>query len=471
MMTHSIRKVAQVAVLTALGLFIPAPRAMAESLAEALAAAYDYSGLLDQNRALLRAADEDVATSLSALRPVIDFVTSLSRSFNRTRINSFTANDDTLTLGTVSLTASLLLYDNGSSRFTTQAAEEIVLATRNALLSVEQQVLLRAVVAYMNVIQAIEFVDLRQNNLRVLEQEFQAARDRFEVGEVTRTDVALAEARVAEARSNLATARGDLVNAEQEYIAAVGQQPGQLEPPPPLPTLPETIDAIQEIARRRHPEILQAQHEVASNELAVLARQADLGPTVSLQGDLSYSESTGNERETEDASISLTMNQRLYQGGALASGLRRAMATRDAARANLFVTTDNIEEDAANALIGFRVAQANIAATDERIAAATVAFEGTREEATLGARTTLDVLQTEDDLLDARAARIAAQTELYIAAYEILAAQGALTAQDLGLNVQIYDPAAYYNQVKTAPAFLSDQGQRLDRVLRALNRD
>jgi outer membrane protein len=132
---------------------------------------------------------------------------------------------------------------------------------------------------------------------------------------------------------------------------------------------------------------------------------------------------------------------------------------------------DVIAQGVSTTMVRFRVAQANIQATDRQIRAAEVAFRGVREEAALGARTTLDVLDAEQQLLDARAARIAAQAELYIAAYQILAAQGALTAENLGLGVQIYDPTAYYNQVKNAPAYLSEQGRQLDRVLKSLGKE
>ena len=147
------------------------------------------------------------------------------------------------------------------------------------------------------------------------------------------------------------------------------------------------------------------------------------------------------------------------------------MAQRDAARSALLNVQEAIAQAAAAALVRFEVAQATIEANDRRIAAAQVAFNGVREEASLGARTTLDVLDAEQELLDAQAARIAAQSELYVAAYQILAAQGLLTASNLKLPVQIYDAEAYFNQVKTAPAFRSQQGQQLDRVLRKIAKD
>jgi len=446
--------------------------ALAENLADALVGAYEYSRLLDQNRALLRAADEDVAIAVSALRPILDFVANVSRSLNeRTTTGGVVVSDSHLTSSTLALQASMLLYDNGVSRLNVQAAQELVLATRAALLDIEQQVLLRAVQAYMNVIDATETVELRENNVRVLGEELRASQDRFEVGEVTRTDVALSESALAEARANLATAQGILVNARQEYLTVVGREPGNLQAPPPLPARPESIDAGKSIALRNHPSVQQAQFQVAASELTVMATERSLGPNIRLIGEVSITRSHDELSDGDGASIGLSYNQPLYQGGRLAAVIRQAMAQRDAQRANLLQVRDIIAQSMATALIRFRVAQATLQATDNRIEAADVAFRGVREEAALGARTTIDVLTSEQNLLDAQAAKISAQTELQIAAYSILAAQGALTAENLNLGVQIYDPEAYFNQVQNAPAYLSRQGQQLDRVLRAMGRD
>ena len=457
-------------VLLAVAVAVAPVQAAAENLADALVGAYQTSGLLDQNRALLRAADEDVAIAVAALRPVLDYVISTGRSLTQTRTAAGVIDSNTTTL-TVALSASWLLWDNGRSQLSRQAAEETVLATRAALQSIEQQVLLRAVEAYMSLIREGEFVTLRENNVRVLTQELRAAQDRFDLGEVTRTDVALAEARLAEARSNLATAQGNFVNAQQEYLAAVGRNVSRVAPPPRLPARPASIEAIKAVALRTHPDIRQAQHQAAAADLAVMATEAGMGPSVRLSADLSATESDNNVADRDAASLSLNLSQRLYQGGALAAGLRKSMAQRDAARAALLNVQEAIAQQAAAALIRFQVAQATIEASDRRIAAAQVAFRGVREEASLGARTTLDVLDAEQELLDAQAARIAAQSELYVAAYQILAAQGLLTASNLRLPVQVYDPEAYFNQVRTAPAFRSEQGQKLDRVLRSLGKE
>ncbi|MBC6408364.1 MAG: TolC family outer membrane protein [Rhodobacteraceae bacterium] len=437
----------------------------AQNLADALVGAYNTSDLMEQNRALLRAADEDVAIALSALRPILNWTGSVGRQYT----NSITGSSNPVNLG---LTASLLIYDGGASRLGIARTKETVLATRQALISVEQSILLRAVSAYFGVIEATETVDLRQNNVRVLAEELRAAEDRFEVGEVTRTDVAQAESRLAEARSLLATAQGDFVAAQEEYLSAVGSRPGQLTSPPSLPKPPASIDSAKAIAVRNHPDVRQAQHQVAANDIAVEEARSGWLPTVDLSASASWSEDLADDDpEGRSAAISLNYTQPIYQGGRIAATVRRAMATRNSARANLLTVTEDIEQQAANALIVLRSAEASLAATMTRIEAARVAFEGVREEATLGARTTLDVLDAEQELLDAQAARISAEADRAIAAYVLVSAQGLLTAENLRLAVTLYDPTAYYNSVKNAPAYYSQQGRDLDRVLRAIGKD
>ncbi|MEM9552426.1 MAG: TolC family outer membrane protein, partial [Pseudomonadota bacterium] len=439
--------------------------ASAQNLADALVGAYNTSGLLEQNRALLRAADEDVGIALSLLRPIVSWTASAARTYNDN------LNPSTSTPVDVGLSASLLIYDGGASRLGIARAKETVLSTRQALISVEQQILLRGVAAYFGVIEQTEIVDLRRNNVRVLSEELRAAQDRFEVGEVTRTDVAQAESRVAEARSLLATAQGDLIDAQEEYFAAVGSRPGRLSPPPGLPGAPASIDAAKAVAVTTHPDIREAQHLVAVNEIRVEEERAELRPVVNLNGSVGYREDLDQEDDRENASVSLNLSQPIYAGGRIAAEIRRALANRDAARSNLLNVSEDVQQDAANAFVALQAAEASLRATQTRIEAARVAFEGVREEATLGARTTLDVLDAEQELLDAEAARISDEATRAIAAYGLLSSQGLLTAERLRLAVTIYDPTAYYNQVKNAPALQSRQGRDLDRVLRAIGKE
>lgn len=443
-------------------------QARAETLADTLVSAYKNSGLLEQNRALLRAADEDVAQIVSELRPILNWSAEMTSSFGRTQSGGFPERSISSDDFTVGLSLDLLLYDFGRTNLRVQAAKETVLATRETLRSIEQQVLLRAVTAYMNVRRTSELVSVRKNNLSLLREEFRAAQDRFEVGEVTRTDVALAEAQLASARSGLASAQGDLNQAIEEFRRAVGRAPGKLRTPNRLPQLSGDVGAAKGIALRNHPDMLKAQFEVAAADLTVTAAEAAMKPTVNLTTRLSAGEELGGSDFDRQGSVGVSVSGPVYQGGRLSSAVRQAVAQSDARRGALHTASLEVARDVGNAYARLRAARASRLAGQEQVRAARVAFQGVSEEARLGARTTLDVLDAEQDLLDAQAGLIASETDLFIAAYEVLATIGQLTVKDLRLSVKTYDPAAYYDLVKDAPVPLSPQGKKLDRVLRAL---
>ena len=429
--------------------------AMAETLGDTLVAAYRHSALLDQNRAVLRAADEDVATAMAALRPVIDW----ALRHNFTDFNG--AEATTTTLG---LTASMTLYDFGRSQAAIDMAKETVMSTRYALLAVEQDILLRAVQAFMDVRESSEQVELQQNSVRLLEQELQAAEDRFEVGEITVTDVAQANAQLAASRAALSAAQGDLEIARESYAAATGARPKGLSAAPPLPKRPASQEAARKAAQKNHPSILQASREVAASELAVLAAAAERNPTFSGTASAQI-----DKEDDKQLAVGVELSQRIYSGGRLSAQHRKAMANRDAARSALLNTSRAVNEAVGNAWANIDVARAQIGSMDEQIAAAQQAYDGVREEATLGARTTLDVLDAEQSLLEARADKITAEANLQLAHYQLLAAMGVLTVKDLQLGIPTYDPSAYYNAVRDAP-YTSRQGESLDRVMRALNK-
>ena len=466
------RMMAQTILVSVVAFSVTAPGARAETLADALVSAYKTSGLLDQNRALLRAADEDVALAAAALKPVIGWTASITQSIGRARSATFPTISDTDALNASgSLMAEQLLYDFGASAFGTEAAKETVLATRETLVSIEQDVLLRAVEAYMGVIEAAEFVDLRQNNLRLLGQELRAAQNRFEVGEVTRTDVALAEAQLANAQSGLATAKGNFLIAVEEFRSIIGRPPGSLTPPPQLPDIASDLETAKALAVRRHPALRAVQHRVSAAELQIRRAEANTKPTVNLQGAISANEALDSNAFNTSASLGINAGGTIYAGGAQPASIRRAQALRDSERGNLHVVRRNIEQNVGNAYARLASARATLAASDGQVRAARIAFRGVREEATLGARTTLDVLDAEQALLDAEATRISAQSQLYVASYAVLSSVGQLTARALGLPVQLYDPAEYYNLVKDGPSKRSKQGAQLDRVLQRLQKN
>lgn len=446
--------------------------AQAETLADALISAYRSSHLIDQNQAVLRASDEDVAIAVAALRPVVAFV----GNWNNTWANANPKNrphvSTTDTLGlSVALSAEMTLFDFGRNRLAIDMAEQSVLATRQALVNVEQQVLLAAVDAFVNVRLNQEIVGLRQSNVRLIGQELRAAQDRFEVGEITRTDVAIAEAELAAARAALATAEGNLMIARESYKAAVGHYPGNLSALPKAPAIPKSLDEARDVAIKTHPLIRQSQHLVTVSDRAVALTEANMKPSIGIGASLShsYTDSEGflNDGTKNNAQLGLSFNQTLYAGGRLSALFRKAVAQKEAQRAALRGTVVGVEQNIGNAWARFAVFIASIEATNRQITAAQEAFDGVREEANLGARTTLDVLDAEQDLLDARTARLQADAGRYVAVYQILSSMGLLTVDHLQLGIPTYDPKAYYNAVRNAPA-TSSRGRKLDDIMKKI---
>ena len=441
----------------------------AGSLQQTLVDAYNNKGLLTQNRSLLRAADEDVALAASALKPVLSWTSSLQRQFgyrNTAPLN--TTSGISTNSANLDVTAALTIYDGGQNKLAIDAAKEAVLSTRQSLILVEQQVLFSAIEAFVKVRRDIEIVGLRENNMRVIKEELRAAQDRFDVGEITKTDVAFAEARLAASTSALAAAQANLVQAKESYKQAVGKVPGKLSAPKKAPNLPGKASDVKAKALRAHPELIALQHDIKQAELNVLRAEAGTGMTVKLSGSLGYSDSEGDNFSNSN-SFGVSATGPIYSGGRLSALVRQAKARRDAQRAGLYVTKAKIEQQAGSAFALLQMARASRAATDEQIRAAVVAFEGVREEAAVGARTTLDVLNAEQELLDAKADRVTSLTDEVIAGYRVLMSMGQLTADSLNLPVQKFDPAEYYNLMKSAPTKRSVQGSKLDRVLKALS--
>ncbi|MCV6595239.1 MAG: TolC family outer membrane protein [Silicimonas sp.] len=432
--------------------------AQAETLSDALANAYRTSGLIAQNRAVLRAADEDVAQAVAALRPVINYA--LSANYTDPSVS----DDFTVT---ATLSSSLLLYDFGRSQLGIDAAKETVLATRAGLMDIENTVLFNAVQAYLGVRRSEAFVGLRENNVRLLTQQLRATRDRFEVGEVTRTDVSLAEARLAAARSGLAAEQGGLAQAREAYKTIIGRYPGQLAPPPRSPKVPRTEAEAKSRARQINPQLKAVQHQVTAAEIGVMRATQSIYPSLNATGRFSV-----NDSGTDSTALGIELSGPIYQGGAIASAARQAKAVRDQVRAQLYSTGLTVEQEVGNAYASLAVAIASIDASDRQVKAAQLALEGVREELQLGARTTLEVLDQEQELLDAQTSRVSATVDRHIAVYQVLDAMGLLTAEYLGLNVPIYDPAAYYNAVKDGPTHgVSPEGKKLDKLFRAIGRN
>lgn len=442
----------------ALGFTLTAPSmAPAESLADALIAAYKTSNLLAQNQAVLRAADEDAGAAFARLLPVLRYTASkfITQTSAKPGVDVESESQ--------TLSASLLLYGGGAGRHAVSLAREAVLAARAGLINVEQQILLDAVSAYVDFGLKSEIVALRESNTRLITKQLRAAKDRFDVGEVTLTDVSLAEARLAAASAALAAAQGELLIARETYRTAIGSYPSTQSALPKMPELPKTIEEARAIAQTSHPAMTQAQSQLRIADLQVKIAKAGFGPSLSAQISQSI-----DEDDDETTLGSLQLSQTLYAGGGAASGLRKAFAQKEQAQSGMLITAQTVHENMGRAWAGLMVANASVRAGAAQVVAAQKAFDGVSEEANLGARTTLDVLNSEQELLSARAGKLEAEANRYIGAYRILAAMGQLTAEKLNLGIPTYDVEAYFNAVKNAPPIWvrsSKQGAALDRIL------
>ncbi|WP_068302911.1 TolC family protein [Pararhodobacter sp. CCB-MM2] len=446
-----------------IGMALPAS---GESLADALAAAYRNSNLLEQNRALLRAADEDVQQAVAALLPVVNFTATALSQLNAPLSNA------TLSVG---LSASMTLLDFGRGSRSVAATRETVMATRAGLVSVEQNVLLNAVTAYMTLYSDLQAVSLQRNNVTVITQQLRAARERFELGDSTRTDVALAEARLAASRSALALAQGNVAIDREVFNLAVGMYPSSLDSPPSLPRLPATLEAAQEVARQNHPSISQVQHQVAVADLLteIIQRQRYGTVTGSISAEHSRSRVQGlPDSDGSDIVARLGYSVPLYTGGAQSSAERQQVAQAQAQRSNLHQTMAIVRQSVAASWAQLQIARASVVASDQQISATQSAYDAVRAEAELGSRTTLDVLDAEQELLDARSSRIAAAANVQLAAYSLLASMGQLTVEALNLGIPTYDVEAYGAGLRhaPAPATRSRQGDALDRIMGRYNR-
>ena len=451
----SLLKVSGKAVLVIAASLAFAGAGQAESLKSALAKAYENSGVLAQNQALLNAADESVVAAAGALLPAVQ--ASISQSYRKTEGVSDISDSTSF-----SISARMPIYDFGRGQLGIDLAKEAVAGTRLQLASIEQSVLLNAIEAFMQYRQATELVRLRENNLKVIDQELRAANDRFEVGEITRTDVAMAEAAKAQSLSALAQARGDLERSTEAYMMAVGSKPNSPDAPVNLPSLPASASAAKAAAAKGHPDVLAAQSQVKQAEIRLAQAEANAMPSISLSGSLSRSDQTSLNM-TSSAHLGVEATIPLYQGGQIDSGVRQATAQLSSAKSALRVAVLNSDLQVGSAYARLTVARANMQATEQQIAAAQIAFDGLREEAKLGARTTLDVLNAEQNLLDAKANRVIASTEVVNATYAVVAALGQLSAKGLGLQVDLFDSEAYAATVQTAAP--SMRGLQLDKVL------
>lgn len=433
-------------------LILSAP-ASAETLREALMQAYQTNPMLNAARAGQRANDENVPLTLADGRPSV----SVSGFYNenvRTSANSFTAPSR---ITGAQADATLPIYQGGAVRNRIQAARERVEAGQADLRSTEANLFTNVVAAYLDVISNRNIVELNANQVRVLDTNLQATSDRFEIGDLTRTDVAQAEARLSTARGNLETAQAELAAAEENYLRLVGEWPETLEPPPPLPALPESPDAAEDIAIVHNPDLISAQRsaEAARRDIAA-ARGARLPQLEAFaRGNYNNYLNTlggpiGNQfvQEETTATVGLRATLPIYQGGRPAARVRQTQAQRVQAMETVIATERAVVADVRAAFSRYRASLQVIEATETAVEANELALEGVRAENSVGLRTILDILNAEQELLNSQVDLVTARRNAYVAGFNLLAAMGKAEAQDLGLDGgAFYDPAVNYRRV------------------------
>ena len=424
--------------------------AWAESLSSALAHAYDSNPKIAAERANLRATDEGVAKAKSGWRPKVNAAASATIGTSKTR--PVPGAWKGYNREQISITLQQPIFDGLKTHYGVRAAKAQVQAGRQNLLATEQQVLLDAVLAYMNVVRDREIVRLRKRNVKVFREQLRATRDRFNVGDVTRTDVSQAEAALAGARAQLARAQADLANSEAAYEEVIGRKPNGVRFPRRLPrALPRTLTEALRRAARKNPQVLAAAYGEEAARHAVEVAFGDLLPKLNLQASLSYirnkQEGTAANR-TKDAQIGISLQVPLYNGGYNHAAVREARHKAQAAGLQVAVARRAVEKAVVQAWYNLQAAKRLIAAASAQVKAAKLAYNGVREEYKAGSRTTLDVLNARQNLNNARVELVQARAAKVSSAYALLAAMGELTVRRLGLRVARHDPKSHYEHVK-----------------------
>jgi TolC family type I secretion outer membrane protein len=450
------RRVAQrtaVSILALLAGLAAGVAAEADDLNSALGQTYLGNPTLDAARAQLRSTDEGVPQALSGWRPTVtgQVNTGVKWTHNGTKAtagNTIVDRNQQFYPRTYSLTVTQPVFNGFGTVAGTKAAENRVKAGRAQLLDTEQQVLFAAVQAYMSVVSNQSILELNRNNVKVLEAQLQATNDRFQAGEVTRTDVSQAQASLQGAVASATAAEGDLTAAMAVYRQIVGQEPVQLSMPNVPPNLPQQQEEVVAMSQQA-PIVISAQFVEAATKDDIDTQFSELLPSVSLQGSVSRADEQASDRDSStDGTILGVVTVPLYQAGAPDSRVRQAKQLYQQARRQLDEARRSAAQQAVAAWQALETAQAQITSFEEQVRANTVALEGVRQEQTVGARTVLDVLDAEQALLNSKVNLVTAQTNLVIARYQVLQAIGLLNAKSLALNVPLYDPALHYNDVR-----------------------
>jgi outer membrane protein len=423
----------------------------AETLESALARAYGGNPQLNASRAGLRATDESVAQAKAGYRPTVSGTANIGVSHLAGRSGVLLGDgEQTLIPGQAGLTVNQTLFNGFRTDSQTRAAESQVLGQREALRNTEMLTLFGAAQAYMNVLADTATLELNRNNVEVLEEQLRQTRDRFNVGEVTRTDVAQAEARLAGARAQVSVAEANLRTSIATYRQIIGVEPRQLAPGRPLDRyVPTALGTAIDAGLREHPQILSALHAVDVAEAQVKVAESALYPQVSVSGTAAqlFDQQIANTRFFQGSIIG-QVTVPIYQGGAEYSQIRQAKEQVGQARIQAEFVRDQVRAAIVTAWGALEAAKARVIASQAQVQANEVALNGVREEARVGQRTTLDVLNAQQELLNARVNLIAAQRDRVVGSYQVVQSIGRLTTRFIAIPVAQYSAKQHYDQVK-----------------------
>jgi outer membrane protein len=440
---------------------LTASQARSETLESALVQAYQNNPTLNSQRAATRAIDEGVPQALSGYRPKITATTIAGEQVSSTTSKLTTVPPGTSPYSTLSgnngpasvgATITQTLFNGFQTANRTRQAESAVLAARATLRLTEQTVLLSAATAYMNLLRDTAILDLQRRNVEVLQEQLRQTRDRFNVGEVTRTDVAQSEASLAAGRSQVLSAEANYTSSVATYRQVIGTNPGKLSPATPVDRFsPNGVPQAVGVGTANNPAVTSAQYNVDVAEQAVKVAEGALYPTLSVQGSYTknwLSTQSLSVMEGYNASVLGTLSVPIYQGGAEYSVIRQAKETLGQKRIDLDTARDQVRQSVVQAWGQLEAGKANIEATQAQVQAAEIALNGVREEARVGQRTTFDVLTAQQSLVNARVAVVTAQHDRVVASYTLLSAVGRLSPTVLGLHVPVYNATVHYEQVR-----------------------
>jgi outer membrane protein len=431
---------------------------LADTIEAALVRAYQNNPQLNAQRAQVRATDENVPQALSGYRPKVAVTASAGYQYTdvtstqggtaqnlvRTEIHGANAPRS------AGLTVTQNLYNGGQTANRTRAAESQVSGAREGLRVLEQSVLLSGATIYMDYLRDSAILEVQKSNVRVLEQTLKQTRDRFNVGEVTRTDVAQSEAQLAAGRTQELTAEANLTTTRSNFRRIIGNEPENLAPGSPVDRfLPGTLPAAVELSLIENPNVTASMYGIDVNFLQVKIAEGALLPTVNLQASVQQSyEQTMTTFQAFGASAIAQLSIPVYQGGAEYSLIRQSKETLAQQRLNLDTTRDSTRANTVTAWGQLVAGKAQVASAQSQVTASEIALNGVREEAKAGQRTTLDVLNAQQTLVNARVALVTAQHDRVVASYAVLNAIGRLSPQVLKLPTTTYDPSVHYHQVR-----------------------